>query len=334
MDRSALAVSDEERDAIFEAAWQEGGFKFLLATFNDISLDRRANDTASEFIRDKIRETVKDPEVAEKLVPVDHPFTSKRPLIDTNYFDTYNRDNVTLVDIRHAPIEEITATGIRTTDADYELDIIVFATGFDAMTGPFNKIDIQGKDGRKLKDKWEHGPLTYLGVSSAGFPNLFMITGPGSPSVLSNMPVSIEQHVEWIADVIEHMRAEGIEAIEADQQAETDWVAHVNDIAAQTMFMLADSWYLGANIPGKPRVFMPYAGGVGAYREKCDEVARRRLRGLHPEPGRHARRRVVAAAGAQSVSGAMPATRDGSSRQIAGSSSTNSSTWLPSGSLK
>jgi len=266
-------VSDDERLAIYEEAWQEGGFKFLTATFNDISADRRANDTASEFIRNKIREMVKDPDVAEKLVPVDHPFTSKRPLIDTNYFDTYNRENVTLVDIRHAPIEEITPTGIRTADAEYELDIIVFATGFDAMTGTFNRIDIEGRGGAKLKDKWEHGPLTYLGVSVAGFPNLFMITGPGSPSVLSNMPVSIEQHVEWISGAIEHMRDEGLDVMEADQEAEDDWVAHVNDLAAQTMFMLADNWYLGANIPGKPRVFMPYPGGVGPYRQKCNEVA-------------------------------------------------------------
>jgi cation diffusion facilitator CzcD-associated flavoprotein CzcO len=273
MDRSALSVTDEERQAIYEAAWQEGGFKFLLATFNDIGVDRRANDTASEFIRGKIRDMVHDPEVAEKLVPVDHPFTSKRPLIDTNYFDTYNRDNVTLVDIRHAPIQEITPTGIRTADGDYELDIIVFATGFDAMTGTFNRMDIQGRDGEKLKDKWAHGPLTYLGVSTAGFPNLFMITGPGSPSVLSNMPVSIEQHVEWISAAIEHMRTEGLEAMEANKQDEDDWVAHVNEIAEQTMFMLADSWYLGANIPGKPRVFMPYVGGVGPYRQKCNEVA-------------------------------------------------------------
>ena len=272
-DRSALSVTDEEREAIYEAAWQEGGFKFILSSFNDISVDRRANDTASEFIRNKIRGMVHDPEVAEKLVPVDHPFTSKRALIDTNYFDTYNRDNVTLVDIRHAPIEAITPTGLRTADDEYELDIIVFATGFDAMTGTFNKMDIQGRDGQKLKDKWEGGPLTYLGVSSAGFPNLFMITGPGSPSVLSNMPVSIEQHVEWISGAIEHMEAEGIDVIEADEQAEVDWVAHVNEIASQTMFMLADSWYLGANIPGKPRVFMPYPGGVGPYRQKCNEVA-------------------------------------------------------------
>ena len=273
MERSALSVSDEERDAIYEAAWQEGGFKFILSTFNDISTDRRANDTASEFIRRKIREIVKDPEVAEKLVPVDHPFTSKRPLIDTDYFETYNRDNVTLVDIRHSPIVEITPTGIRTEDAHYELDIIVFATGFDAMTGTFNRMNIVGRDGQLLRDKWAGGPLTYLGVATAGFPNLFMITGPGSPSVLSNMPVSIEQHVEWISDLIAHMRANDIATAEADPQAEQEWVVHVNEVAAQTMYMLADSWYLGANIPGKPRVFMPYAGGVGPYRQKCDEVA-------------------------------------------------------------
>ena len=273
-ERSALAVSDEERTAVYEEAWKEGGFKFVLNSFFDIGVDRRANDTASEFIRSKIREIVKDPEVAEKLVPVDHPFTSKRALIDTNYFDTYNRDNVTLVDIRHAPIQEITPKGIRTEDGEFELDIIVFATGFDAMTGTFNRIDIQGRDGEKLKDKWAGGPRTYLGVSTAGFPNLFMITGPGSPSVLSNMPVSIEQHVEWIGEAIHHMNERGLDVMEADQAAEVEWVAHVNEVADQTMFMLADSWYLGANIPGKPRVFMPYPGGVGAYRERCEEITR------------------------------------------------------------
>ncbi|MFT7602132.1 MAG: cation diffusion facilitator CzcD-associated flavoprotein CzcO [Acidimicrobiales bacterium] len=272
IERSALDVSDEERLEIYEEMWQEGGFKFLFGSFFDIAVDRRANDTASEFIRSKIREKVNDPEVAEKLVPVDHPFTSKRPLIDTNYFETYNRDNVTLVDIRHAPIQEITPTGIRTEDAEYELDIIVFATGFDAMTGTFNKIDFQGRGGEKLKAKWEDGPQTYLGVATAGFPNMFMITGPGSPSVLSNMPVSIEQHVEWISSAITHLSAEDLDVMEADRDAEVAWGAHVNEIAEQTMFMLADSWYLGANIPGKPRVFTPYAGGVGPYRDKCDEV--------------------------------------------------------------
>ena len=279
--QSALEVSEEERNATYERGWEEGGAKFLFGSFNDIGSDIRANDTASDFIRKKIREIVKDPAGASKLSPVDHPFGSKRPLIDTNYFDTYNRDNVTLVDIRSAPIQEITPTGIRTADGEYEFDVLVYATGFDAMTGTYNKMDIRGHDGLALKDVWAAGPLTYLGVSTAGFPNLFMITGPGSPSVLSNMPVSIEQHVEWISGVIECMQKDDLATFEADEQAQTDWVAHVNELASTTLFMQADSWYLGANIPGKPRVFMPYVGGVGAYRQKCDEVAAAGYVGFH-----------------------------------------------------
>jgi cyclohexanone monooxygenase len=270
-ERSALDFTPEERRAIFEAGWAKGGTDFVPSTFKDIATDKRANDTMAEFIRSKIREIVKDPETAEKLTPVDHPFGSKRTLIDTDYFETYNRPNVTLVDIRHDPIREITATGIRTEDEEYDLDVIVFATGFDAITGSFFKIDIRGRDGLPLKEKWSQGPKTYLGLATAGFPNLLMITGPGSPSVLTNMPVSIEQHVEWISDLIAHMRSEGIDVVEADAEAEESWVAHVNELAEQTFYMLADSWYLGANIPGKPRVFMPYTGGVGNYRRRCDE---------------------------------------------------------------
>lgn len=273
IEKSALEATPEERQAAYEEGWAEGGFKFVFGSFKDIALDLRANATASEFIRSKIRETVDDPETAEKLVPRDHPFTSKRALIDTNYFETYNRDNVELVDIRHAPIEAITPKGVRTTEGEYELDIIVFATGFDAMTGSFFRMDIQGRGGQKLEETWAEGPQTYLGLSVADYPNLFMITGPGSPSVLSNMPVSIEQHVEFISDMLESMREHGQDVAEADAQAESDWVDHVNEIADMTLFMLADSWYLGANIPGKPRVFMPYPGGVGAYRDKCDEVS-------------------------------------------------------------
>ena len=273
-ERSALEASEEERQAAYEAGWAQGGHGFLFGSFHDISTDRRANDTAAEFIRARIREIVTDPDTAEKLLPRDHPLGSKRALIDTNYFDTYNRDNVRLVDIRHWPIEEITPTGVRTADGEeHELDIIVFATGFDAMTGSFFKMDIRGRDGLPLKEKWAEGPKTYLGLATTGFPNLFMITGPGSPSVLSNMPVSIEQHVEWISDFVEYLHERDIAVAEADPDAEAGWVAHVNEVADQTMFMLADSWYLGANIPGKPRVFMPYPGGVGAYRTKCDEVA-------------------------------------------------------------
>ncbi|MQA00863.1 MAG: NAD(P)-binding protein [Dehalococcoidia bacterium] len=290
---SALTVTAEERQAVYERGWAEGGFRFFFGTFGDIQVDRRANDTAAEFIRSKIRETVKDPEVAEKLLPTDHPFGSKRALIDTNYFETYNRDNVTLVDIRHNPIVEITSKGIRTEDGEYELDIIVFATGFDAMTGTFFKIDIRGRDGEALKDKWAEGPKTYLGLAAAGFPNMFMITGPGSPSVLSNMPVSIEQHVEWICDFIEHLREHDAEVAEAEREAEAAWVDHVNEAAEMTLFPLANSWYLGANIPGKPRVFMPYPGGVGNYREKCDEVAADGYEGFTLGAGRRGKRRTT-----------------------------------------
>ena len=272
-ERSALEISAAERLEIYEASWAEGGIRFLSTSFKDVSTDRRANDTMAEFIRKKIREMVQDPETAEKLMPTDHPFGSKRPLIDTDYFETYNRANVELVDIRHSPIQEITPRGIRTDDQEFEFDIIVFATGFDAMTGTFFKMDIRGRDGLPLKEKWSEGPKTYLGLQTAGFPNMFMITGPGSPSVLSNMPVSIEQHIDWIADLLQHMREHDIKSVEAEADAEKAWVVHVNEVAEPTMFMQANSWYLGANIPGKPRVFMPYAGGVGTYRKKCNEVA-------------------------------------------------------------
>ena len=191
----------------------------------------------------------------------------------TDYCDPYNRDNVELVDIRHSQIEAITPSGIRTDDDEYDFDMIIFATGFDAMTGTFLKMDIRGRDDLSLKEKWSEGPKTYLGLQVAGFPNMFMITGPGSPSVLSNMTVSIEQHQDYIADFIDYMRDHDIEVAEADGEAEVEWVAHVNKVAEPTMYMLADSWYLGANIPGKPRIFMPYAGGVGSYREKCNEIA-------------------------------------------------------------
>ena len=271
-ERSALEVTAEERREAYETGWAEGGHKFFFGSFNDIRTDRRANDTAAEFIRSKIRQIVQDPETAEKLLPTDHPLGSKRALIDTDYFDTYNRDNVELVDIRHSPIQEITPKGIRTEDEMFEFDMIVFATGFDAMTGTLLKMDIRGRDDLSLKDKWFAGPKTYLGLQAAGFPNMFMITGPGSPSVLSNMTVSIEQHIEWIGDFLAYMRERGIEVAEADADAETRWGSHVSEVAESTMYMLANSWYLGANIPGKPRVFMPYAGGVGAYRKECDEV--------------------------------------------------------------
>jgi len=272
-ERSALEVTPEERQALYEAAWAQGGLQFR-AIFQDLLSDKRANDTAVEFIRAKIREVVKDPAVAEALTAFDHPYAAKRPPIDTEYFETFNRDNVTLVDVRAAPIERITPRGIKTRDAEYELDAIVFATGFDAMTGPLLAIAIQGRDGRSLRETWDAGPRTYLGLQIAGFPNLFTVTGPGSPSVLCNMPVAIEQHVDWITDCVAYMRRHGVETIEATPEAAERWVLHVNEAADATLLpQAASSWYLGANVPGKPRMFMPYAGGMARYRDICNEVA-------------------------------------------------------------
>jgi cation diffusion facilitator CzcD-associated flavoprotein CzcO len=272
-EKSALEVQAEERERLYEALWDFGGFKFLLSSYTDLILNKDANETAAEYVRAKIRDIVKDPVTAEKLSPRTHPIGTKRPPIDTDYYETFNRDNVTLVDIRSAPIEEITKRGIRTRDAEYALDCIVFATGFDAMTGTLFKLGIRGRGGVALQERWADGPHTYLGVATAGFPNLFIITGPGSPSVLSNMPVSIEQHVEWIADCIQYLRRHDLASIEATEEAQQAWVAHVNEVASATLFPQADSWYMGANVPGKPRVFMPYAGGVGAYRQLCADIA-------------------------------------------------------------
>ncbi|MFB4280540.1 flavin-containing monooxygenase [Nonomuraea sp. MTCD27] len=269
---SALEAGDEKRAREFEARWAKGGVTFLGA-YGDIGISSEANEHAAEFVRAKIREIVADPEVAEKLSPRNHPLGTKRICVDTGYYATFNRPDVTLVDVREDPIVEITPTGVRTAAAEHPADVIVYATGYDAMTGPLLAIDITGKGGLSLRRKWEAGPRTYLGLMTAGFPNLFTVTGPGSPSVLSNMIVSIEQHVEWIADCVARLRAGGVAAIDADPLAEDAWMAHVNEIAGQTLFVRADSWYLGANIPGKPRVFMPYVGGVGVYREKCDQVA-------------------------------------------------------------
>jgi cyclohexanone monooxygenase len=271
-DQSVLEVPPEDRDQAFEERWGQGGFQVVQA-YADLMVTKEANDTIAEFVRKKIRETVKDPAIAVNLEPHDHPLGTKRICIDTNYYDTYNRDNVTLINIRNCPIEEITPKGVRTSEGECEVDAIVFATGFDAMTGALLAMDIRGKGGQPLKDKWAAGPRTYLGLCSAGFPNLFMITGPGSPSVLSNMIISIEQHVDWIAGCITYLREHEVGSIEATVEAEDAWVDHVNELANQTLYPQANSWYLGANIPGKPRVFMPYVGGVGTYRQKCDEVA-------------------------------------------------------------
>jgi cation diffusion facilitator CzcD-associated flavoprotein CzcO len=266
---SALSVSDDERLAEYEARWESGGLPFLGA-YADLILDRTANETAADFVRAKIREIVKDPALAELLTP--HTVLGcKRLCSDTRYYETFNRDNVTLVDVSASPIEELTPTGVRVAGIDYPFDAIVFATGFDAMTGAVLGIDIRGKGGLALKQKWSEGPRTYLGVATAGFPNLFLITGPGSPSVLTNMVPSIEQHVNWIADCIVHMDRNGRRAIEARTDAEDAWVAHVNDVAGATLYPTCNSWYLGANVPGKPRVFMPYLG-FPEYVVKANEV--------------------------------------------------------------
>jgi cation diffusion facilitator CzcD-associated flavoprotein CzcO len=279
-DRKAVETSPEEREKIYDAAWERGGLQFR-AVFQDMLVSKEANDTAADFIKRRIRSIVKDPKTAAILSNIDHPYAAKRPPIDTDYFETYNRDNVLLVDVKATPIQRISPAGICTTEAEYPLDIIVFATGFDAMTGPMLRMNITGRGGLTLQQAWEAGPRNYLGLQVAGFPNLFTITGPGSPSVLCNMPVAIEQHADWITDCIAHMRAKGLERIEPRPEAVENWVAEVNDVANRTLLPLAKhSWYLGANIPGKPRVFMPYAGGMIRYREICRDVVARDYEGF------------------------------------------------------
>ncbi|SDI00717.1 Predicted flavoprotein CzcO associated with the cation diffusion facilitator CzcD [Alteribacillus persepolensis] len=272
-EKSVLDDSPEERQKTLEKAWEIGGTTLLFA-YKDVITDERANEIVSAFIRSKIKETVEDSKTAEQLTP-DYYYGTKRPIIDTDYFETYNRSNVSLVDVKKAPIEEITPKGIRTADGEYELDVIVFATGYDGMTGSLFKMDIVGKEGVCLKDKWENGAAirTYLGMSTTGFPNMFMITGPESPSVLGNMPITIEQHVEWISDCIDYLRKHDIETIEAKEDAEQAWSKHCRELADTTLYTKTDSWYTGANIEDKVRGFPIYVGGYGPYHEKCAEVA-------------------------------------------------------------
>ena len=283
-DKSALDATAIERQHEYETRWQKGGLGFTAA-FADLGTNKEANDTAVAFFHAKIREIVQDPAVAEMLSPKDYPVGTKRMCVDTNYYATFNRDNVTLVDLKQTPIEAITPKGLRTTAKEYQFDSLVFATGFDAMTGSLTRIDVRGRANSSLKQKWSAGPRTYLGLATAGFPNLFLITGPGSPSVLSNMLVSIEQHVDWIADCIAYLQEHKLESIEAKIEAEDSWVAHVNEVASFTLFPRANSWYMGANVPGKPRIFMPYIGGVGVYRQKCDEVAAKGYEGFTLKKG-------------------------------------------------
>jgi cyclohexanone monooxygenase len=274
---SALEASPEERARVYEAGWKLGGFAFGRS-FNDLLLDPRANETAAEFVRDKIRATVRDPAVAARLMPRT-PMMCKRLCVDTGYYETFNRPNVRLVDVGEHPIEAILPRGLRTGGRDHALDSLIFATGFDAMTGTLLRIDIRGRDGLTLKQKWADGPLNYLGLAAAGFPNLFMIVGPGSPSALANVIVQIEQHVDWVCGCIASMRANGRSTIEAPPEAEQAWVEHVDAVAQRTIFPGCNSWYLGANIPGKPRRFMALFG-FPPYVQKCDEVAARDYEGF------------------------------------------------------
>ena len=277
-EQSALEATPKELAQEYEKRWLAGGIPFLGA-FSDLTFNAKANKTAQDFVRAKIQEIIVDPSVADLLMPNDI-IGCKRLCLDSDYFETYNRPNVKLVDVSATPIEAITPQAVRVAGQYHLIDALVLATGFDAMTGALLRIDIQGRDGVTLEKKWEAGPQTYLGLATAEFPNLFLVTGPGSPSVLSNMMPSIEQHVEWISDCLEFMRSRSVKEIEADKKAEDNWMAHVNEVAGKTLRYYCRSWYLGSNMPGKPRVFMPYIGGMPAYIKKCDAVAATNYQGF------------------------------------------------------
>jgi cation diffusion facilitator CzcD-associated flavoprotein CzcO len=283
-DKSALEVSDEEREREFEASWKRGGLMFL-GTFNDLLTNDESNALAKEFFRRKLLETVPDPTTAAQLMP-DFALGCKRLIVGTDYYETYDRANVELVTIKETPIERLTADGIVVGDQEYPVDAIVFATGFDAISGSILAIDIKGKGGLSMREKWAEGPLSYLGLMTEGFPNLFTITGPGSPSVLSNVLKSIEQHVDFIADCVGGLRERDLTVIEPEAEAERAWMQHVDDIASETVFKSCDSWYLGANIPGKPRVFSTYVGWP-EYTEELDEIVADNYRGftINTAPG-------------------------------------------------
>ena len=286
-DVPALSVDEDQRQELYTKRWAIGGTGFL-GSFNDLLTNADANYTAAEYVRQQIKRVVKDKETAEILCPRSYPIGTKRICIDTGYFETYNRENVKLVDISKKPIQRLVADGIIVDDQLYAFDSIIFATGFDAMTGSIFNVDIKGRGGLALKEKWNAGPKTYLGLMSASFPNLFMITGPGSPSVKSNMIMSIEQHVDLVIETLLSMRRKGLLVVEPELEAENKWVDHVQEVANKTLFPQANSWYMGANIPGKPRLFMPYIGGVGAYREICEEIVANNYRGFKFEKSKQA----------------------------------------------
>jgi len=284
--KAALETPADEREQVYRERWKAGGGMPFLGAFTDVLFVREANDTVADFMRDRIRETVADPEVAELLCPTGFPVGAKRLCQSDDYYAMFNSGHVTLVDIRSAPLESAYPGGLKTAADSYELDAIVFATGFDAITGPLFAIDIRGAGGVTLREAWAHGPRTYLGVAAAGFPNMFIVTGPGSPGVFSNMVLSIEQHVEWIRDCVAYLTSHGYGAVEATTAAQDEWMELVTGIAYATVFPLADSWYIGANIPGKPRVFTSYLGGVASYRERCDAVAAAGYEGFTLAPAR------------------------------------------------
>ena len=277
-DHGAHEADPQTRQAVFEAAWKDGGYLMLLA-YPDLIFDERSNAHVSAFVKQKIQARINDASLAEKLTP-SYPFGAKRLCVDTDYFETYNRDNVTLVSLRETPLQEIIPGGIRTSGGDLDVDVIVFATGFDAMTGALLAVDIRGRNGIALRDAWAAGPKSYLGIAVSGFPNMFTITGPGSPSVLSNMVPAIEQHVDWLGALLTYMRDNGFETVEAEREPELDWAARVDEIASATLYPRADSWYMGRNVPGKVEGFMPFAGGTIMYREIVEDIAARGYSGF------------------------------------------------------
>jgi cyclohexanone monooxygenase len=278
-DKSAMEVSEDERIAEFERQWLNGHFN-LMRSFNDLTTNEDSNESLADFVRSKIQGIVKDQKTAVLLSPRGFPIGTKRVCMDSGFYETFNRENVSLVDVRSAPIQGFSETALKTADNEYELDVVVFATGFDAMTGGLTRLGVIGRGGVELAKKWEGGPTTYLGLATVGFPNCFFVTGPGSPSVLSNVCTSIEQHVEWITDLIAHADEQGATTVEATAEAEDGWGEHCREIGAKTLFTKANSWYMGANIPGKPRMLLPYVGGVGKYGEICDEVRSDGYRGF------------------------------------------------------
>jgi cation diffusion facilitator CzcD-associated flavoprotein CzcO len=272
-DEPALSSTEDQRRQRYEQRWTLGGFQGILSAYNDLLVSPEANATAADFVRAKIAGIVADPQIAQRLMPRDHPIGTKRPCVDTNYYATFNRPNVSLVSLRESPITDFSENTVSTTAGAIELDVLVLATGFDAMTGALLAIDIRGRDGVSLRAEWADGPRTYLGVAVAGFPNLFTVTGPQSPSALSNVVTSIEQHVEWISDLLQALGEQELTTVEPTAEAQARWVEHVNLVANSTLYPSAASWYMGANIPGKPRIFMPYIGGVGNYRARMEQIA-------------------------------------------------------------